>query len=128
MLDISHRSTFLNKLAKSPHNCASTPIVYIHEIINAINTQKHGKAAGPDGIHVEAFIYGGHRLKLHLSFLFNLFLKHGYVPDAFCQSIVIPLVKCKNGDLSDVNNYRAIALANSVSKILETVLFNYIDS
>ena len=65
-------------------------------------------------------------LALRLSFLFNLFLRHGYVPDAFCQSIVIPLVKCKSGDLSDVNNYRAIALANSVSKILESALFDYI--
>ena len=51
----------------------------------------------------------------------NLFLKHGYVPDVFCQSIVISLVKCRNGDLSDINNYRANALANSVTKILETV-------
>ena len=60
--------------------------------------------------------------------LFHLFLRHGYVPDAFCKSIVNPLVKCKSGDLSDVNNYRAIALANSVSKILESALFDYIDS
>ena len=30
--------------------------------------------------------------------------------------------------MSDVNNYRAIALANSVSEILETALFYYIDS
>jgi len=38
------------------------------------------------------------------------------------------LVKSKSGDLSDVNNYRAIALANSLSKILETVLFEFIAS
>lgn len=46
----------------------------------------------------------------------------------FCQSTIIPLVKCKSGDLSDVNNYRAIVIANSASKILETLLFNFIDS
>ena len=79
-------------------------------------------------IIMEAFIYGGQRLKLYLSILFNLFFVHGYVPDVFCQSTIIPLVKCKSGDLSDVNNYRAIAIANSVSKILETLLFNFIDS
>ena len=39
-----------------------------------------------------------------------------YVPDAFCQLTIIPLVKCKSGDLSDVNNYRAIALSNSITK------------
>jgi len=79
-------------------------------------------------IIMEAFIYGGQRLKLYLSILFNLFFVHGYLPDVFCQSTIIPLVKCKSGDLSDVNNYRAIAIANSVSKILETLLFNFIDS
>ena len=36
--------------------------------------------------------------------------------------------KCKSGDLSDVNNYRAIALSNSASKILETLLFNFIET
>jgi len=39
----------------------------------------------------------------------------------------IPLVKCKSGNLSDVNNYRAVALPNSVSKILET-LFDFIET
>jgi len=60
--------------------------------------------------------------------LFNLFLIHGYVPDAFCQATIIPLVKCKSGDLTDVNNYRAIALSNSITKIMESVLFSYIES
>ncbi len=35
---------------------------------------------------------------------------------------MVPLVKCKNGDLSDVNNYRAIALSNALSKLFEHVL------
>ena len=114
----NHRSSFLNKLTESPHNSASVPLLSVHDIEDAVISQKRGKAAGPDGLHIEAFIFGGPRLRVHLSFLFNLFLRHGYVPDAFCQSIVNPLVKFKSGNLSDVNNYRAIALANSVSKIL----------
>ena len=40
----------------------------------------------------------------------------------------IPLVKYKSGNLSDVNNYRAVALPNSVSKILETSLFDFIET
>jgi len=63
-----------------------------------------------------------------LSILFNLFLLYGYVPTSFYQATIIPLVKCKSGDLTDVNNYRAIALSNSISKILETLLFSYIES
>ena len=34
-------------------------------------------------------------------------------------SVIVPLVKCKTGDLSDVNNYRAITISNSLSKLLE---------
>jgi len=65
---------------------------------------------------------------LYLSILFNLFLRYGYVPDAFSRATIIPLVKCKTGDLSDVNNYRAIALSNSVTKILESLLYCFIES
>jgi len=40
-------------------------------------------------------------------------------------SVFAPLVKNKAGDLSDVNNYRAIAISNSCTKILELLLYNY---
>jgi hypothetical protein len=87
----------------------------IYDIVDAWNKQKRGKAPGPDGINTEAFIFSGHRLKVYLSILFSLFLLYGYVPDAFCHATIVPLVKCKSGDLSDVNNYTAIALSNAVT-------------
>jgi hypothetical protein len=67
--------------------------------VAAMTKQKRGKSPGPDGIHMDAFINGGPRLHLLLSILFR------YVPDAFHKATIIPLVKCKTGDLSDVNNY-----------------------
>ena len=36
-------------------------------------------------------------------------------------------MKCSPGNLNDVNNYRAIALSNTVSKIFEPVLFQFTD-
>ena len=104
------------------------PLLTVYDILEAISSQKRGKAARPDGIQTEAFVYGCHRFKVYLCIMFNLFLLHGYVPDAFCQSTIIPVVKYKSGDLSDVNNYRAINLSNSVSKILETLLFDFIET
>jgi len=103
-------------------------LLTLDDVIYAINKQKRGKAPGPDGIHMEAFIFGCRRLFLYLSILFNLCLMYGYVPDALHHATIIPLVKCKTGDLTDVNNYRAIALSNTVSKILETLLFNFVES
>ena len=35
---------------------------------------------------------------------------------------IIPLVKNKCGDLTDMNNYRAIALSNVETKILEKII------
>jgi len=78
--------------------------------------QKKGKAAGPDGIAMEAFIYGNMWLSVHLRLLFNLFTTHCHIPTLFMQSVIVPLVKAKGGDLTDVNNCRAIALSNSISK------------
>ena len=95
---------------------------------DTISMQKCDKASGPANIHMEAFIHGSHRLQLLLSCLFNLFLHCGYVPDAFHRATIIPLVKCKTGDMTDVNNYRAIALSNSITKILESLLYKFIDS
>ena len=33
-----------------------------------------------------------------------------------------PMVKCKTGSLSDVNNYRAVTISTAVSKLFESVL------
>jgi len=47
-----------------------------------------------------------------------MFLKAGYLPRAFMQAVVVPLVKCKTGNLADINNYRAIAISTALSKFL----------
>ena len=107
----------------SANRCTATAIT-MDDIRSAIGQQKKNKAAGPDGLQAEAFIYGQARLYAHLSILFGLFCKHQYVPVKFAQSTIVPLVKCKGGDLTDVNNYRAIMLSNSITKILEVALSN----
>ena len=89
---------------------------------------KKGKSAGPDGLDIEAFIHGGACLDTHLGVLYNLFLTHCYVPKICVQSTIVPLVKCKGGDLTDTNNYRAITLSNVCIKILETVMMNKVTS
>jgi hypothetical protein len=91
-----------------------------------VKRQKCGKAVGSDGISMEAFIYGGTRLNVHISLLFNLFLKFSFLPTSFMKNIIIPLVKCKSGDLADVNNYRAIAVSTALSKLFENVLVSFV--
>jgi len=55
-------------------------------------------------------------------------MKIGYMPSQLMSVVIVPLVKCKTGDLSDVDNYRAITLSNSASKIIETLLFDIIET
>ena len=97
-------------------------ITTVQDVAAVCCKQKLRKAVGPDGIAMEALIYGGHRLYVHLCMMFNLFVRHKYLPDDIMTSVTVPLVKCKTGDLSDVNNYRAIAISNSLSKLLEALL------
>ena len=63
---------------------------------------------------------------VHLSFLFSMFLTHSFLPTELIQTTLVPLLKNKTGNISDVNNYRAIALSNSISKLLEDVLLQSI--
>jgi len=125
--DNKYRTIFYQNLTVYNKTVADTPLLTVNDILIAISSQKRSKAAGLDGIQIEAFVYDCHRLKVYLCIMFNLFLMYGHVPDVFCQS-TIPLVKCKSGDLSDVNTYRAIALSNSLSKILVTLLFDFIET
>ena len=53
-------------------------------------------------------------------FCFSLWLSHGYLPAAFIKTTIVPRVKNRSGNLSDSNNYRPIALATIVSKVLES--------
>jgi len=85
---------------------------------------KHNKATGPDRIDTEAFSYGTLRLFAHLSIMFSWFLKVGALPANFAESTILPLVKVKCGDLSDVENYRAIMISNAITKVLEFLVLD----
>jgi len=77
---------------------------------------------------IEAFINGSSKLLVHRAILITMFVDHWYVPGKFMHSIIIRLVKCKGGDLADVNNYRVITLSNSGTKLFEFVIWDKFQS
>ena len=51
-----------------------------------------------------------------------MLLKFSYVPDAFGEGIIVPVIKNRHGDLSSLENYRPITLSPVISKVFENFL------
>ena len=52
-----------------------------------------------------------------MTYLINLSFKSGIYPQIYKQSVIIPIFKA--GDITDISNYRPIALISNISKIFE---------
>ena len=100
-------------------------IIMPQDVSAACCQQKNGKSAGPEGLHMEAYMYSCSRLCVHPSVLFNLFLSHHYLPNKFTESVIVPLVKAKSGNINDRNNYRAIALSNTSVNFVLIYFFSF---
>ena len=48
--------------------------------------------------------------------------KHSYMSQSMINSIIVPLIKNKCGNLTDKNNYRPIALSSITYKVFEHIL------
>ena len=125
-----HRQLFESRVnALAPGNYTN---ISMDDIIGILPKLKHNKATGPDRIATEAFIYGTctSRLFSHLglSIMFSWFLKVGALTAKFTESTSVPLVKVKCGDLSDVENYKAIMISNAITKVLEFVVLDKLTS
>ena len=117
---VADKNTFLQRLSQS-NKGSDRYVINLRDISWCCSVQKKGKAPGADGLAVEAIMYGGSRLHTHLAVLCNCFIKCGYLPKPFMHSLIIPLVKSKSAVLTDVNNYRSIAVSTAMSKLFESV-------
>ena len=77
-----------------------------------------GKAAGHGGLAAEHFVFLHTIICVHLSLLFTSLLFHGYLPASLMKSAIVPILKNRQGDTSDKNNYRPIALVSAISKYI----------
>ena len=62
------------------------------------------RAAGKDGIFAEHISYADSSVCNHLSNLFNVCLMHGKIPQECMQTVIVPICKNKNGNISDPGN------------------------
>ena len=97
-------------------------VVSTNCVSQIVDNLECGKSAGPDGICAEYLKFSNDKISILLALCFTVCLSHGYLPTALIETTIVPIVKNKSGNLSDSNNYRPIALATIVSKILESVI------
>ena len=94
------------------------------DVSSAIKDLKTGKSSGLDGITPEHYKYASENVSVLLSIVFNRMIIHGYLPSSFMDTVIVPVVKNKKDSITDQDNYRPIAIANSCSKILELIILN----
>lgn len=78
------------------------------------------KGPGPDGIHAAFLKKFADKIVDPLLRIFNTSLKNGYFPKDWRSSIVVPIFK--SGDRSKIENYRGIAILNTIAKLFEKIV------
>ena len=67
-----------------------------------------------------------------LSYLFSVcitsFFSHGYLPESMLSVIIAPVIKDKAGNINAKDNYRPIALASIISKVVEIIMLNRMET
>ena len=103
-----------------PQSMFFTPVTE-GEVIICLSKLKNS-SPGPDTLHPQLIKDNYHSLVKPIRHFINLSLHQGIVPDQLKKANVSPIHK--GGDTESVNNYRPISVLNSLSKILERMVYN----
>ena len=101
--------------------------VSVTEVIDLLQGILYDKATGMDGLSGKSLKVADSILTLLLSICFTCMFKHSCLPVSMFDSVVVPLVKKKNGDLPDKNNYRPITLSSTIFKVFENVVLHRLE-
>ena len=97
------------------------------EIVEAIKSLQLNKSCGMDGIQAEHLKYSSNKLIPLLSMCFSSLFVHGFLPSGLMSVVLVPVIKNKVGNVNSSDNYRPIALASVVSKLVETIILDRIE-
>ncbi len=87
---------------------------------------KKGKAPRLDDLHAEHFIFVSKKLCVLLSLLVSSIFSHRYFPAGIMDNVLLPCIKNKTGDVTDLN-YRRIAVSNCITNKIELIFFDRIE-
>ena len=116
-----NRDQVMNALRTVP---AHDYVVNVHELRQIVKGLKNNKAVVNDGIPSEVYKFASERLLTMMSIFLSGCMLTGKLPNSLMHVVIILLLKWKSKDPADVNNYRPIAIATALSKVLEQVLLS----
>ena len=118
-------SVFSDEQLEVPHGVQMTDVLISMQIdeqepLSALCLLDDNVKSGPDG----APPYFVKRLRFSLLkpllLLFNKSLSYGIFPDLWKNSFVFPIYK--EGNKSDVSNYRPISILSTIAKVFESII------
>ena len=99
-------------------------VINVHELQQIVRGLKNEKAVVNNGIPSEVYKFASERLLTMMSIFLSGYIHIGKLLSTLMHVVIIPQLKCKSEDPADVNNYRPIAIATSLSNVLEQVLLS----
>ena len=133
---MGHFSAVLNCLNNERVHVASYNLAYdaeencivsATEIERCIAKLKNGKSNGMDNVSSEHLKNCNPRLVSMLALCFTKMFSHGYLPANMLSVQLVPIIKSKSGLISSKDNYRPIAIASVLSKVLEFIILERIE-
>ena len=117
-----HYESLLNE--STHHEKADVLKMYLtmSEVLEVVKYLPNRMSSGLDGLIGDSLKYADPLLCLLLSICYTCMFKHSYMLQSMINSIIVPLVKNKCGNLIDKNNYRPIALSSITSKVFEHII------
>ncbi len=124
-----HYTTLFNCLKSEPGivevvSSMDTGSITTNEVYQAIIQLKEQKTGGLDQITAEHLKFASFRLVVLLAICFTGFMIHGLLPESMLSVTLLPVIKDKAGKVGSLDNYRPIALASVVSKVLERIILD----
>ena len=105
-----------SRLSTSTHTTVTPDIIK-----QCIYKRKPSKDDGDLWFKSDHIINGSQRLHVLLSLLYNLMLLHGHTPTDLLKSSIISIPKDVQVSLSNIDDYRGIALFNCICKMYDNI-------